>query len=186
MILGRILKIYLTTMSKKNEPNILLDADVVRHFLNGGRIHQLSAIFPGRFVMLDKVKNELCRSKGLATPVTNFLNMFKIPIIPFPANGDIIKEYAQLTKKFGEGESACIAVARFQNEFIASSNLRDIKAYCIQYGITYYTTMDLLVKAMNKGILTEKECDDFITDVKAKGSKLPCNTMKEFLKMAIE
>lgn len=170
-------------MSKKSEPNILLDSDVVRHFLNGNRIHQLSAIFPNRFVMLDKVKNELCRSKSLITPVSNFLSMFKIPIITFPANKDIIKEYAQLMKKFGEGESACMAVARFQNEFIASSNLKDIKAYCTQHAITYYTTMDILVEAINKGILTEKECDDFITDVKAKGSRLPCDTMKEYMKM---
>jgi len=170
-------------MSKKNEPNILLDSDVVRHFLNGNRIHQLSAIFPNRFVMLDKVKNELCRSKGLVTPVTNFLSMFKIPVITFPMKGEIIKEYAMLVRKFGEGESACMAVARFQNEYIASSNLKDIKAYCTEYGIVYYTTMNLLVEAISKKIMTEAECDQFINDVKIKGSRLPCNTMKEYLKM---
>lgn len=170
-------------MSKKNEPNILLDSDVVRHFLNGNRIHQLSAIFPNRFVMLDKVKNELCRSKGLVTPVTNFLSMFKIPVITFPMKGEIIKEYAMLVRKFGEGESACMAVARFQNEYIASSNLKDIKAYCTEHGIVYYTTMNLLVEAISKKIMTEAECDQFINDVKIKGSRLPCNTMKEYLKM---
>ena len=85
-------------MSKKNEPSILLDSDVVRHFLNGGRIHQLSAIFPNRFVMLDKVKNELCRSKRLITPVKNFLGLFKIPVIAFPNNADVMKEYARLRK----------------------------------------------------------------------------------------
>lgn len=170
-------------MSKKNEPNILLDSDVVRHFLNGNRLHQLLAIFPKRFVMLDIVKNELCRSKSLVTPVTNFLSMFKIPIVTFPTGGEIIKEYAMLTKKFGDGESACLAVARFKNEFIASSNLKDIKAYCLEHGIVYYTTMDLLVEAMSKKLMSEAECDQFINDVKTKGSKLPCNTMKEYLKM---
>ena len=172
-------------MSKKSEPNILLDSDVVRHFLNGNRIHQLSAIFPNRFVMLDKVKNELCKSKSLVTPVTNFLSMFKIPVLTFPSKLDIIKEYAMLmkVKKLGEGESACMAVARFEKEYIASSNLKDIKAYCAEHGIFYYTTMDLLVEAMSKKIMTEAECDQFINDVKAKGSKLPCNTMAEYLKM---
>lgn len=170
-------------MRKKSEPNILLDSDVVRHFLNGNRIHQLSAIFPNRFVMLDKVKDELCRSKSLVTPVTNFLSMFKIPVISFPANGEIIKEYALLIRKFGVGESACMAVARFQNQYIASSNLKDIKHYCVLNGITYLTTMDILEEALNKKTLSEKECDDFITEVKAKGSRLPCNTMKEYLKM---
>ena len=170
-------------MSKKNEPSILLDSDVVRHFLNGGRIHQLSSIFPGRFVMLDKVRDELCRSKGLVTPVANFLSMFKIPVIPFPSVVDIMREFAVLKKKFGDGESACMAVARFQNQYIASSNLKDIKDYCTQYGITYYTTMDILVEALNKKIFTETECNDFITNVKSKGSKLPCHSIQEYLKM---
>jgi len=133
--------------------------------------------------MLDKVKNELCRSKGLVTPVTNFLSMFKIPVITFPMKGEIIKEYAMLVRKFGEGESACMAVARFQNEYIASSNLKDIKAYCTEHGIVYYTTMNLLVEAISKKIMTDAECDQFINDVKIKGSRLPCNTMKEYLKM---
>lgn len=170
-------------MSAKNEPNILLDSDVVRHFLNGGRIHQLTSIFPGRFVMLDKVKNELCRSKSLVTPVTNFLALFKVPLISFPSQTNVIKEYAILTKTFGEGESACMAVARFKREFIASSNLKDIKAYCLQHGITYYTTMDLLVEAMHKKIMTVKDCNDFINAVIAKGSKLPCNTIGDYLKL---
>lgn len=170
-------------MSRKSEPHILLDSDVVRHFLNGNRIHQLSAIFPNRFVMLDKVRDELCRSKSLVTPVTNFLSMFKIPVISFPSNAEIIKEYALLIKKFGVGESACMAVARFQNQYIASSNLKDIKHYCLSNGITYLTTMDILVEALNKKILTEMECDEFISEVKAKGSKLPCETIKKYLNM---
>ena len=170
-------------MTKRSEPNILLDSDVVRHFLNGNCIHKLPAIFPNRFVILDKVKNELCRSKSLETPVTNFLTMFKIPILSFPAKGEITKEYATLTKKFGEGESACMAVARFEHEFIASSNLKDIKAYCAEHGIVYYTTMDLLLEAISRKVLTEDECDLFVANVKAKGSKLPCNTIREYLKM---
>jgi hypothetical protein len=169
-------------MSKKNEPKILLDSDVVRHFLNGNRIHQLSAIFPDRFVILDKVKNELCRSKSLVTPVTNFLFMFKIPIIEFPNRGDIIKEYARLLRKFGEGESACMAVARFENKYIASSNLKDIKSYCVEHEIVYYTTMDILLEGLNQRILSEEECDQFIFDVKSKGSKLPCDSMREYLR----
>lgn len=168
-------------MSKKNEPKILLDSDVVRHFLNGNRIHQLSSIFPNRFVILDKVKNELCRSKSLVTPVTNFLLMFKIPIIEFPNRSDIIQEYARLLRKFGEGESACMAVARFENKYIASSNLKDIKSYCVEHEIVYYTTMDILLEGLNQKKISEEECDQFIFDVKSKGSKLPCDSMREYL-----
>lgn len=54
-------------MTKRSEPNILLDSDVVRHFLNGNCIHKLPAIW---FVLLDKIKNELLSSMCPITPVS--------------------------------------------------------------------------------------------------------------------
>ena len=64
--------------------------------------------------MLDKVKNELCRSKSLETTITNFLTMTKVPVVPFPKQMEIIKEYALLTKQFGEGESACMGLTQMK------------------------------------------------------------------------
>ena len=92
----------------------------------------------------------------------------------------ILNEYAFLKKLRGEGESACMAVAKFRKEYIASSNITDIKDYCDKHSIVYYTTMDVLEIAIVNSVLTEKECDKFISEVKSKGSKLPCNTMKEY------
>ena len=37
------------------EPKILLDCDVIIHFLKGEKILELPQIFPGRFILLDKV-----------------------------------------------------------------------------------------------------------------------------------
>lgn len=169
-------------MTPKNEPEILLDADVVRHFFSGHRLHQLSKICPKRFVMLEKVKQELCRSKHLEVAVCNFLAHFAIPVRPLPNEALIVKEYARLIKFFGEGESACMAVARYHQKYIASSNLRDIKLYCEEHKITYYTTMDLLVLAEQNNVMNETEIDKFISDVKAAGSRLPCDTRRQFKK----
>lgn len=71
-----------------------------------------------------------------------------------------------------------MAVARFRKNYIASSNLKDIKDYCKTHDIRYYTTMDVLAEAMNMGVMTEEECDHFIQEVKSKNSRLPFNTMK--------
>ena len=73
-----------------------------------------------------------------------------------------------------------MAVAKFRKEYIASSNIKDIKDYCDQHSIIYYTTMDVLEIAITNHVLTEMECENFISEVKSKGSKLPCNTMKEY------
>jgi len=42
-----------------------------------------------------------------------------------PKSIEISKEYALLKKTKGIGEAACMAVARYSNEYIASSNLKD-------------------------------------------------------------
>lgn len=169
-------------MADKSQ-KILLDADVVRHFLKGDALLLLPKIFPGKLVMIDIVKNELCRSVSIRTPVENFLSFTKIEILSLTGNSVIAKEYALLLKRgFGEGESACMAIARYDKHIIASSNLRDIHKYCTENSITYITTMDILVTAMNSGIMTEADCDFFIYNVKSKGSRLPCNTIQEYIK----
>lgn len=168
---------------QKVEPKILLDADVAIHFIKAGYQMRLTAIFPGRLVMLDKVKKELVKRKSEALGIENFLNWCKIPVETMPNNIEILREYATLKKSRGDGESACMAVARFRKDFIASSNITDIKTYCEQHDIVYYTTMDILEIAITQNVLTEDECNKFITEVKSKGSKLPCNTMEEYKKM---
>ncbi len=165
-----------------DQPLILLDSDVIRHFINGGHLDKLASVYPGRLVILDRVKHEICRSIGIRPVVENFLTNSNIPTVPFPNDMTIIREYAYLQREnFGIGESACMAVARYQNQFIASSNLRDIARYCQQHQITYFTTMDILEQALNDGILTHDQCDQFITDVLAVGSKLPFKTMTLYL-----
>jgi predicted nucleic acid-binding protein len=170
-------------MSKqKDETTILLDADVVIHFIKGGYQMKLVSIFPGRLVMLDKVKQELMKRKSEALGIENFLNWSKIPVESIPSNKDIIREYARLIKFRGAGESACMAVARFRKNYIASSNLKDIRQYCLDHGIKYYSTMDILEEAIVKGVMSEADCNQFITEVLAKKSKLPVQNMQEYYK----
>lgn len=168
--------------TKSSEPNILLDSDVIRHFIKGDSLSILPKIFPGRFVILDIVKNELCRSPHLITVVTSFITIFKIPEIPFPSDKNVLKEYGALKKLMDDGESACLAYALFNKNFIASSNITQIKKYCETNNIKYYTTMDLLVVALENGIMSEFECDEFIRKVLLKGSKLPCSLISEYIK----
>jgi len=167
-------------LQPKDEPKILLDADVVIHFIKAGFQLKLSSIFPNRLVMLDKVKQELVKRKSEALGVEIFLAWCKIPVEAMPTNIEILKEYAALKKIRGDGESACMAVARYRKEYIASSNIKDIKAYCEEHSIVYYTTLDVLEIAIEKNIMSEEECNQFIREVKAKDSKLPCNSMAEF------
>lgn len=167
------------------DKKILLDSDVIRHFIKGDALLSLLQIFPNRLVMLKNVTEELCRSKSLSMMISNFIAFNKIEEMDFP-NHDyrIVKAYAELIAEGrGDGESSIMAVARYNNHIVASSNLRDIKSYCNTHQIEYLTTMDVLVIALNNGLFSEAECDEFIQKVKNRGSKLPVNTIKEYFEL---
>ena len=166
------------------EPKVLLDSDVIRNFISGKKIDVLARIFPNRLCIVDIVKKELIRSKKLETIVAEFIKKNRIEEIPFPENDyDILFEYAKLVSdKLGEGESACLAIARYKKKYIASSNLKDVKQYCKTYGIKNYPTFDILHIARTNRIMTEKEINNFIEEAIRDGRKLPYRTYMEYLK----
>ncbi len=163
-------------------PRILLDCDVIIHFTKAGQQLLLPKIYPGRFVILDKVKAELDKRKKSIVALDNFIEWTKIEVIPFPRDKEIVVEYARLKTTMGDGEAACMAVAKYTKDYIASSNLKDIKSYCEYFGIVYLTTMDILLEAYKNGVLSEAECDTFIKEVKSKDSKLidGIDTIKQY------
>lgn len=168
-------------MTKKDgKPKILLDCDVVIHFTKAGKQLLLPKIYPGQFIMLSKVYQELERRKSTLAALNNFLQWSGIEVVDMPKSIDIIREYALLRKTMGDGEAACLAVARHTKDCVASSNLKDIKAYCELHQIVYLTTMDILAEAYKQGIMNEAECDQFIYDVVSKDSKLPFRTIQEY------
>jgi len=168
-------------MAKKIEKLILLDTDVISHFISGGQFAILPSLFPYKKVLLDVVASELRASYKFKNYINNVINSGFIKEISFQGDKQITMEYAKLIKSFGKGESACMAYCRFNKDILASSNLKDITTYCETNGIAYLTTMDFLVEALNSKQLTEKDCDLFITKVKAVGSKLPVNSISEYL-----
>ena len=160
---------------------ILLDADVIIHFIKGDRLGILTEIFPNKYGILDLVFNEVFKG-NLRIQVENLIRFKRIIEVPFDESLMVKKEFASLKKRYGLGESACMAYCKFHKEVFASSNLADIKPYCEANGIQYITTMDLLAEAFKKRMLTEAESDSFISLVKSKGSKLPVNSIQEFLR----
>lgn len=161
---------------------ILLDADVVIHFYKADRLSVLQQLYKGRLLVLDLVLEELMRNKTIAPHVENFLRFKVIQEYTIPSQDEqILKEYAFLRQTKGKGESACMAVCRYQNNILASSNLKDIKPYCEQYGIAYLTTMDILAIAYKKGLMPLSECDKAINAILSKQSKLPYANLSAFL-----
>ncbi|RZJ63093.1 MAG: hypothetical protein EOO45_22000 [Flavobacterium sp.] len=165
---------------------ILIDADVVSHFVTAGKAGILKQIFPGNTIrMLDKVHKELqdWPNDNMRAAVSELLSKKQVKLMDFPEdNITILMEYAWIKTALmkGDGESACLAVARHNKHILASSNLRDIKTYCNTHNIDYLTTMDFLCEAVRRAIFTETDANAFIQTVKKARGKLPVNTMAEY------
>lgn len=161
---------------------ILIDADVIGHFITAGEHQNINAIFPNPIYILDKVKREAAFLPSRAPIVEHLIENNHITLFPFPEDDEIIKHeyfYIKKTLDKGDGESACLAVARYSDRIIASSNLKDIKNYCVMHKIDYLATMDFLCYALLNGIWTKTRCDEFIRKVREKKQKLPCTSMDD-------
>jgi hypothetical protein len=153
---------------------IIIDADVLIHFYKGDCLSILHTLFPSyEYVILSIILDAEITGETLKVIYNHLFLLKKIKIEKWNPSGEILREYACLLKKYGKGESACMAYCRYNHDIIASSNLKDIKDYCNKNDITYITTMDFLYEAFKKSLLTADECNAFIKKVIEKGSILP-------------
>ena len=182
MILLKLMILQMESFKRK----ILIDADVVSHFVTGGEANVINKIFPENLIyILDKVHAELqqWRYPRVRSEISLLMSKKIIRLMDFPEdNAAIVKEYAWIKSMLfkGDGESACLAVARHNKDILASSNLKDIKSYCSMHKVDYLTTMDFLCEALRTKFFDEKRCNDFITRVIYSGSKLPVKDMAAY------
>ncbi|WP_293052007.1 hypothetical protein [Paludibacter sp.] len=169
-------------MNKKVK--IVIDSDVIIHFIKGEELPILHQIFPQyQYVILDIVVNqELNKNFQTRQYLERYTQSFKgnISIIKWSPTLEMTKEFAFLRNKYGLGESASMVYCKYNQDVIASSNITEITDYCNKNDIQYVTTMDLLYRAFKNSILTEIECDEFITKVISGGSKLPVTKISQF------
>ena len=161
---------------------VLLDSDVIIHFVKGQCFSLLPDILPDfDFVILDVVyESEL--KLYLSQQIEQTIRVLrKLSILEWHYTHEEFAEFCRLQSIFGVGESACMTYCRHHNrEVLGSSNLRDIRAYFERHEIDYFTTMDFLYQAWKDGLMSEAECDAFIQRVKSQKSKLPVSRMAEF------
>ena len=156
----------------KSAKIILLDADVISHFISCKEILFLHKILePHSIAILDNVYKEVARIPSRKLVLDNLIKSVRqVSTMTFPIeNIDIKKEFALIKKNnplIGDGERACMAVAKFHKNIIASSNYRDIVPYCKANNIQYLGTLDILTIGLNKGVFDDTRCNSFIATAK--------------------
>lgn len=154
---------------------IVLDADVIIHFIEAHAFSLLPDIFPEyEYILLDVVYREVSKNPKTRNFIDNYLHYFpKLKKETFSPKGESIQEYFRLQQKLGKGESACMIYCKDNRDVLGSSNLKDIREFCSRHNITYLTTLDFLYYAYLRKKMAQQECTAFIQAVNDAGSKLP-------------
>ena len=160
---------------------IVLDADVIFHFYKGECLTLLPKIFPTyQYIVLSHVYKEI---KGdVKNQLDNQVHFLKdIQIIDFVPQGDMLREYAQLIKDRGKGESACMVYCKYNHDVLGSSNLKDITDYCQANDIVYLTTIEFLYFAIKRNLMSIDEAHAFVRQVQTNDSHLPTVDFNTFV-----
>ena len=105
---------------KDKKLKIVLDTDVVLHFMKGGRLSLLLDIFASEceYVMLSTTYDEI-RNRDQKNQIDNHIYLLKnLTKVEFNPTGEMRRVYAILTSQFGKGESACMAYCQFEHHVI--------------------------------------------------------------------
>lgn len=161
---------------------IVLDADVIIHFMEADCFSLLPDIFPEyEYLILDVVYSEVSKNSKTKNYIDNYLRFVpKLKKESFAPKGESMKEYFFLQRTLGKGESACMIYCKDNQDVLGSSNLKDIKEYCSQNNITYLTTLDFLYYAYCRKKMTKQECTEFMQAVNDAGSKLPITDITQY------
>ena len=109
-------------------------------------------------------------------------NVYIRDIDPF---SDMGIKYKELKESMGQGELAAISMLLYAEDeatCLASNNLKDVSRYVENYGITLWTTADVLVKAEELGIITQKKAINLWEKMYEDGLYLPEGTYEEYIK----
>jgi len=110
----------------EKKTKVVLDADVINHFVRGGRLSMLPKILPEfQFIVLDIVKKEL--PIIILSSLNKVISREKtISEETFGESGGEKKEFLRLTATtglhLGRGESACMVYCLYHNDVVGSSN----------------------------------------------------------------
>ncbi|MDO5843481.1 MAG: nucleic acid-binding protein [Methanobrevibacter ruminantium] len=136
-----------------------------------------------------EVYEEFDRShiQNLKNRVDNLIKKGFVKVIKFDTNSEDYLLFMELSsdyfsdKTIGKGEAAVIVHAKKHNGIVASNNTRDIMPYVEKYNLERITTGDILVMALENGIITEKEGDIIWSKMLKRNRWLNADTFTSYL-----
>lgn len=169
---------------------LYFDTDCLSAFLWVRNESLLPQLYPGRIVIPQQVYDELGNVPHLQAKIDILLQRGDVSIMTIQAGTEEHQLYTEFTRRpksgytvIGRGEAASLALAKNTNGIVASNNLKDIMPYITEYHLNHKTTGDILIEALNNGLITEQDGNALWTNMLKKRRKLGANSFTDYLKL---
>ena len=166
---------------------IFYDTDCLSCFISINDVSILKNLFD-KVIIPNEVYEEFKKVNVLKKRVDKLIGEDFIEVIDFDVNSEVYKLYAKLhrgylfDREIGKGEAAALTLAIENNGIIASNNTKDIIKVVKEYGIMRIKTGDILVKALNCGMITESEGNKLWMKMLNQKRYLTENSFTDYLK----
>lgn len=168
---------------------VFFDTDCLSAFLWVRGESILSRLYSGRIILPAQVYDELTRVPHLLAGVDRMKREGNLTVDGMEVDSAEYHDYLKMitapdtgSRIIGKGEAAGIAMVRARGGTLASNNLRDITYYVVKYGLEFITTGDILIEALNLGIISKEEGDGIWSDMLRRRRRLPTATFTDYMR----
>lgn len=169
--------------------NLFFDTDCLSAFLWIGDTNVLQKLYAGRIIFPEPVYLELSNPciSHIKKRADDLIASNLAAVQEIQADTEEYKIYQSLVngekgcKNIGHGEAGGIALAKTYQGTLASNNYRDIAPYIQKYKLKHIDTGHILLEALKKNIITEKDGNHLWKQMLSKRRRLPAGSFSEYL-----
>ncbi|KSU89800.1 MULTISPECIES: hypothetical protein [Priestia] len=154
------------------QPPLVIDTGIVSRYGFTGRFDILEALYTDKIIIPSDVVTECVKVSKMQTPLTQALSSgwLKQFSINYVDHTEIFTTFASLTKQFGPGESAVMAIAKINGYTVGCDDMAAARKFCERNQIPLMGSLGILYDAVNNQILSAADADLVLNDMVSKSS----------------
>lgn len=167
-----------------NNSPAVIDTNVFSNFALTGSVQIIKTLYAHRLYIPTIVIAECVSKSTLYFYVNQALQeewMLEYPISLAQTPEEFL-EYAKLRKRYHEGESAVLAIAKVRGFAVISDNMKDVHRFCKENNLKLKGTLGILFEAYKHQLITQSEGDKILNDRIFKNKYIcPVKSMQEII-----
>lgn len=166
------------------KPPLVADTGLIIRFGDIGRMDILQSLYSGNIMLPSEVIVECIEDSNSEKIIQHALQMgwmeeFNINYTDHP---DIVRKYAQLSKKFEGGEVSVMAIASVKGWTVGSDDIRATLKFCQSNSVPLITSLGILYHAYDSQLISGPDGDHILKDMISKTKfKTPVSNFNEVI-----